>query len=224
MNSHTLSSSESGTEQETAQSTGVCFSMPPARYTLGCLCVCTHANKGWTLYMTTFFSPCLSPHIASLTPCASQLENRFVKPFCFEFQGGYLAGKQLDGLEHNSKVNGLSRIAMTRSWYPPSTLSKPLHYSSVHFSPLFSLVPQVFLRTLFVLCWLPSTVLPHPSFLLSLTFFNARVSVTWCAVSCSNYQNHKMSLVKNMCFLWSAHTRVHTHTHKQSAASQFAGS
>lgn len=74
--------------------------------------------------------------------------------------GGGLAGEQLGGLEHNYKVNDLSGVAMTPSWYPMSFLSKPLNYSSISsdFS-VFCPSPKVLQTALYVVCWLRTSVL-----------------------------------------------------------------
>lgn len=45
----------------------------------------------------------------------SAIREQICKTILFEFREGYLAGKQPGGLEHNSKVNGLNRVAMTLS-------------------------------------------------------------------------------------------------------------
>lgn len=71
------------------------------------------ARGGVALHPTTPASALpLTSHSLSFTR-AVQWENRFVKTVLFEFREGHLAGKQLGGLEHNSKVNDLNRVAMT---------------------------------------------------------------------------------------------------------------
>lgn len=162
--------------------------------------VCIQAKGGWTLYLTTSFAY-LSPHIASPWLRGSAIGELICKTILFEFREGYLAEKQPGGLEHNSKVSGWNRVAVTLSRYPLSMLLKPLHYSSVHFNSfLLSLTTGVSNNSLCLLLALFQCSFSPLSFSLSLTFslwesFCHMVCSTASKMCCRNYQKYKMCSV-----------------------------
>lgn len=162
--------------------------------------VCIQAKGGWALYPTTSFA-CLSPHIALPSLRGSAIGEQICKTVFLEFREGYLAEKQLGGLEHNSKVSGWNRVAMTLSRYPLSMLLNPLHYSSVHFNSfLLSLTTGVSNNSLCLLLALFQGSFSPLSFSLSLTFslwqsFCHTVCSTASKMCCRNDQKYKMSSV-----------------------------
>lgn len=66
------------------------------------------------VYPTTHSALTFTSHSFYLTR-QSAIREHMCETILWEFKEGYLAREQLGGLEHNSKVNSLNRVALTLS-------------------------------------------------------------------------------------------------------------